>query len=124
MFAGEETVYDADLCAPPVRTVELLDPNEGSKYIITVLMQGVRASEGARLQLQTPLLPLMLFPGGSLRIQAQEKTEKMIYFKYFLLVFSPLIMHSDGETLGLILIYIQSSFFASPPTHPPFKCIS
>lgn len=40
MFADEETVYDADLCAPAVQTVELLDPNEGSKHIITVLMQG------------------------------------------------------------------------------------
>lgn len=94
-------MYDPDLCAPRVGTAELLDPNEGVKSVIAAAVKVFACTSHCVFKHTSPL-----------------------YFKYFLLVFSPLIMHTDGETLGFILIYIQSSFFASPPTHPPLQCIS
>lgn len=124
VFADEETVYDADLCAPAVRTVELLEPNEGSKSIITVLMQGWDRAKVLGCSFRDPCCHWCFFRVDHCVSKCREKRKKELFFKYFLLVFLALIMHTDGETLGFILIYIQSSFFASPPTQPPLKCIS
>lgn len=63
-----------------------------------------------RCSAAVPMTPVVIDASSERIIVYPSAGEKKALFQIFL-VSIPGIMHTDGETLGFILIYTQSSFF-------------